>query len=41
MKSCSLAEEEAMKKLQKISNDRNERLVMVAKKIIEADELLF
>lgn len=40
METGNLSEEEAMKKLQKISNDKNEKLAAVARKIIEAKNLL-
>ncbi len=40
METGGLTEAEAMKKLQKISNDKNQKLIAVAQKIIEAKKLL-
>lgn len=39
MKRKELSEPEAMKLLQKISNQKNEKVVQVAKSLIQADEL--
>ena len=40
MESGNLSEVEAMRKLQKLSNDKNEKLSAIARKIIEAKNLL-
>jgi two-component system, response regulator PdtaR len=40
MQQKKLTEEESMRKLQQLSNDKNIKLVEIAKKIIEANELL-
>jgi AmiR/NasT family two-component response regulator len=39
MKQKNLTEDEAMKKLQKLSNNKNQRMAEVAKEIISADKL--
>jgi response regulator NasT len=41
MERANLKEQEAMKRLQKMSRDKNKKLVVIAKEIIEADALFY